>query len=419
MRRRILAKVEKVVKLAKDTWLVLGVTLLFFLLVESGFSLAFLIKDYFVTDSLAPSRAKADTYLDASWVDDYYKEFHRSFDAKWTPYVYWRRKPFQGKYININSDGIRLTLNTPTSQKEAGTSAKIFVFGGSAIWGTGARDGFTIPSTLAKELRNKGIACAILNFGESGYVSTQEVIALLLQLQKGNIPHIVIFYDGVNDTYSAYQQHVAGLPQNEFNRVREFNLSNSDHLRQRSGMVLRDAAGRLSTLRFLNGLLQRFGVRSPLFVHNSASDSKSLTREVVTTYVRNVELVMALGAHYNFKSIFYWQPTIFQKKHLTAYERSEQQKEQDLETFFQNTYDVMRQSSLAQESESPFQDLSMVFVDVREPLYIDWSHLGEVGNAMIAQRMAKDVLFMIGAGKSAAEQNAAPHGDSDVLHRCR
>jgi hypothetical protein len=249
---------------------------------------------------------------------------------------------------------------------------------------------------------------------------------LLLQLQKGNIPDIVIFYDGVNDTYSAYQQRVAGLPQNEFNRMREFNLSNPDNLKQRSGMLLRDAVRGLSTLRLLNGLLLRFGVRdqsapvaNPLFVHNAASDAKSLVREIVTAYVSNVELVMALGAHYGFKGIFYWQPTIFQKEHLTAYERSERQKQQDLEPFFQNTYDVMRQSSLAQKSEFPFRDLSMVFVDVREPLYIDWMHLGEVGNAMMAQRMVKDVLSIIGAGKSAAEQGAAPDGDSATLHRRR
>jgi hypothetical protein len=60
----------------------------------------------------------------------------------------------------------------------------------------------------------------------------------------------------------------------------------------------------------------------------------------------------------------------------------------------------------------------MIFVDVREPLYIDWAHLGEVGNAMITQRMVKDVLSMIGAGKSAAE-NAAPDVDSCALHRRR
>ena len=51
------------------------------------------------------------------------------------------------------------------------------------------------------------------------------IITLLLILQKGERPDVVIFYDGVNDTYSAFQQLRAGLPQNEFNREIEFNLS--------------------------------------------------------------------------------------------------------------------------------------------------------------------------------------------------
>jgi hypothetical protein len=39
-----------------------------------------------------------------------------------------------------------------------------------------------------------------MNFGESGFVSTQSVIQLMQELQSGNIPHLVIYYDGVNDT---------------------------------------------------------------------------------------------------------------------------------------------------------------------------------------------------------------------------
>ena len=417
-----MAKLGKIVKLVKDAWLVLGVTLLLSLLIESSFSLVFLIKDYYAIGSLSPPidfRVIADTYSDTTWVHDYYEEFRSSFDARWTPYVYWRRKPFQGKYININSDGIRVTHEAATSQKEADTPVTIFMFGGSTLWGTGVRDGFTIPAIVAKELWNKGIAGKILNFGESGHVSTQEVITLLLQLQKGNIPDAVIFYDGVNDIYSAYQQRVAGIPQNEFHRVMEFNLSNPDKLRQRIRMVFQDAVSGLSTLRFLNAPLGLFSVghqsepiAHPLPFYKKASDTKSLVREVVTTYWSNVELVTALGEHYHFRCLFYWQPTIFQKEHLTKYERLERQKDQALENFYQYTNDVMKQSRPTQKSKHPFQDLSMVFADTREPLYIDWAHLGESGNEIIARRMAKDVLSTIGVGKGAARD-----GDSAALRR--
>jgi lysophospholipase L1-like esterase len=145
-------------------------------------------------------------------------------------------------------------------QQDSRTPLKIFMFGGSALWGTGARDAFTIPSIFATQLQNKGLATEVTNFGESGYVSTQEVSAMLLQLQKGQIPDLVIFYDGVKDMYSAYQQHVAGLPENEFNRVKEFNLSQPAKSKQLRRITLQDMARRLSTIHFMKGILQKAGV---------------------------------------------------------------------------------------------------------------------------------------------------------------
>ena len=47
------------------------------------------------------------------------------------------------------------------------------------------------------------------------------------ELQAGYRPDIVIFYDGVNDTTSAFLEGEAGLTTNEVNRRREFNLLQS------------------------------------------------------------------------------------------------------------------------------------------------------------------------------------------------
>ena len=70
------------------------------------------------------------------------------------------------------------------------------------MWGTGWRgheDDFTIRVTCCKgnfSSESMRINVNITNFGESGYVNTQEVIYLFLQLQrKNNIPDIVVFYD--------------------------------------------------------------------------------------------------------------------------------------------------------------------------------------------------------------------------------
>ena len=61
------------------------------------------------------------------------------------------------------------------------------------------------------------------------------MIKLQLELRAGNIPDIVIFYDGVNDVYSSFQTYImgqdeAGLPQNNQNRKDDFNSRNRFNL---------------------------------------------------------------------------------------------------------------------------------------------------------------------------------------------
>jgi lysophospholipase L1-like esterase len=348
-------------------------------------------------------KAKADVYADSPWVHEYRKEFHESNVMRWTPYVYWRRQPYRGDHINIDSHGVRLSWAPGTTGQAAGDLPRIFMFGGSTVWGAGVRDAFTIPSILAKELAKRGADSSITNFGEAGYVSTQEVVALLLELQKGNIPDIVIFYDGFNDTYSAFQQRVAGLPLNEPNRVKEFNLSAKERLEQLRAGVLRDMVNDLSTIRFARGLAQRLGMggeveSSAEQASNVGSAPESLTREVLAIYRSNIHFVTALAKHYRFHCLFYWQPTIFEKAYLTEYEESERHKLRAAERFFHETYDAVRRSDLARGDEDPFHDLSLMLSDVRDPLYVDWCHLGESGNERIARRMAADVASIF-AGK--------------------
>jgi lysophospholipase L1-like esterase len=103
-------------------------------------------------------------------------------------------------------------------------ATKLFFFGGSTMWGTGARDDFTIPSLISKSLYGSKVNTKIVNYGESSYVSTQEMIFLINQLQQGNIPDVVVFYDGYNDTRLTYMHKRPGIPINDGIRQDEYNL---------------------------------------------------------------------------------------------------------------------------------------------------------------------------------------------------
>ncbi|HET9887514.1 MAG TPA: SGNH/GDSL hydrolase family protein, partial [bacterium] len=344
-------------------------------------SVAFFIKDRraHTGDSERDRRVRADAYRDSTWTASYFEEFRKCSDVSWEPYVYWRRDPFPGKFINIDSSGVRNTENfaSPSSS----SPFRILMFGGSTLWGTGARDQYTIPSLLSAELRQHGFEVEVTNYGESGYVSTQDVISLIIHLQREDAPQLVIFYDGVNDTYSAYQEQVAGLPQNETNRVVEFNLSKPAALGRRLAMDARDSAEKLSTARFLNGALKRVGVqwqgrfasKAPQLPRRSKSSSPDeLAKDVVETYWANVEVVTALADHYGFQHLSYWQPTVFQKEHRTDYEEEKRREVQAFEEHFRKTYAELSSHHLTSVPAYHFQDLSHLFSSINEPLYVDW-----------------------------------------------
>ena len=141
----------------------------------------------------------------------YWREFGVSRRQAYRPYVLWRRHAFSGKTINVDADGVRLTPGAVCGP----SSFKVFVLGGSTVWGTGSADWNTLPAHLQTELqRVSARPVCVVNFGESAWVSTQSVLQLLLQLQAGNVPDLVISYEGYNDADSVDQSGRAGVHEN-------------------------------------------------------------------------------------------------------------------------------------------------------------------------------------------------------------
>lgn len=324
-------------------------------------------------------RAYSGVYADAPWAEDYFLEFKKAAHTEWHSYVYWRRKPFAGTYINIDEAGVRKTYTQATNPDSALT---VFLYGGSTLWGTGARDDYTIPSLLSKRLEQRGYDnLLIINFGETGYVSTQELIHLQVELQKGHIPDIVVFYDGVNDVFASYQSGEAGIPQNEFNRHFQFrgeggrNVAFIDALRQYSAL----ARGVLDT---------RDRVLPPPTAPQDLAET--LPEETVQRYLANVEMVKALASTYQYEAFFFWQPTLYAKatpsteeRHLLAAADSLQKE------FFDRTYAVFPPQSEALER---VYTLQTIFDADTNTVFIDDYHIGERGNQIVADAIADTLV---------------------------
>src|SRR5262249_44200595 len=105
-----------------------------------------------------------------------------------------------------------------------------------------------------------------------------------------------------------------------------------------------------------------------------------------------------LSRSYGFTSLFYWQPVIYTKQGLTEYER--QSLELDvhypgMKEFYLDTYAALRKSSAGLDKSVAFHDISSIFSDIREPIFVDFNHMGGKGNRQIAKRMAQDFVQLL------------------------
>ncbi|MCA9511547.1 MAG: SGNH/GDSL hydrolase family protein [Myxococcales bacterium] len=364
--------------LVRTAWLLAGATLACTALLESCASLA--LRAGLVRTSFDRARFDERVLFDSDpppvWFASYRNELSRAWKTRWEPYVYWVTRPFEGELIRIDERGIRRTWSPPPKSASQ-PPLRVFFFGGSTAWGRGARDDYTIPSLVAKELaRRGGPPVRVVNFGQSGWVSTQERIALALELRRGDIPDVAVFYDGVNDVFAAYQSGVAGIPQNEIKRQIDFE-------RFELGLLAR-VADRSSIVR----ILRRIGRRDPLSPPSTrtAAERTALARAVVDDYAGNIRIVEALVNRFDFDALHFWQPVVWSKARPTRVESEIRSAFSPLEPLYQAVYDEV--------TGRPDLDRLAAFHDVRDALddevgtsFFDYCHVGEEANAAIAARI--------------------------------
>jgi hypothetical protein len=353
-------------------------------------------------------RIAADGYKNSPWAQEYLTDLAR-FSVRWQPFVYWLGAPYQSRYLNIDEDGLRRTFGGGPLQRSQHHAIRIFTFGGSTMLGEGSRDDYTIASWLQRSIDQTPYRVGITNFGQDAYVSTQEVVLLLEQIQQGNVPDIVVFYDGFNDAASARSGGEAGVSFDESNRRTEFRVFNfwsNDHslMLKESALVLVRSSGLgqlakrillwLEPTRFeeLQGQLVSANTSwshkpSPLA---PGAESGRIQEQVANVYLANKRIVEALGRSFGFKCLFFWQPTVFTKVNRTHYEATIGWLPGDQE-FFGGLY--KRIGAIA--AEENIHDLSGVFGDSPQPYFLDEAHITEEGNRIVAQAMLPYVVTAI------------------------
>jgi lysophospholipase L1-like esterase len=263
---------------------------------------------------------------------------------------------------------------------------KVYFFGGSAAWGLGARDDYTIPSYLSKMLNRPDARFQVFNYSVPGYTFMQSILHLMLRLKEGHSPRYVIFYDGFNEIYAAHQHGIAGTVHNQFMTRERLKLK----YREVIWNGIKEAFRKYCMIyKSINGLYMSIN-KEPIYqeVAEKYSDDqlRSLARDVVDDYKKSIKLLDSLSRAYDFKYICFWQPSMLTEHHLTKEESNIDIRAQD-RAF--KKLSVYVDEYLRKEDIPHFYLLTNALDKRSQSIYVDVAHLSEKGNEIIANNIYK------------------------------
>jgi hypothetical protein len=383
------SRVRSFLGTAGTVWAVVGVFLLFIALLELGG------RALFPADDPEPAwRTSLREVDNGSWFEQLLAETREvETEARWHPYVGWQAGPRNGALITVDETGARKTWRKASLP---GDAPGVLFLGGSSMWGLGVRDDHTIPSLVTRGLAERGVAVDGINRAQLGYVSTQSLLTLILELRNGKVPDVVVMYDGFNDSAAACQVGDAGGLLSAGNRRREFNLLKRPL--QMLGMGTREllegsVIGRIAYR--ISGSSNRDTNVDPC-LRWTGPEGESLADEVTGMYQETVRQARALSREYGFDLLVYRQPTVAAKAIRTPGEQRHHEAMRALLRFHDMVEKRLRESGTVRGLG--IDGLDEAFVGVAAPVFIDACHLGEQGNALVAERIIANLIPVLAEG---------------------
>ena len=327
------------------------------------------------------------------------EEVRKSDRTVYEPYTIWKRRAYRGEYTTIDIAGSRRTVGNSTSED----ALQVWVFGGSAVWGVGAPDSETVPSHLAALLnRELGIDANVRNLGRRGYVSTQEVIYLIRELQAGRRPDVVVFYNGVNDAAAVSLWPEFPGAHVSFDTVRD--RFESDGEGDDIGWFARSTglykASRIVLDRVEGDTFERDGI---IVYADQDTDStpnyRWLAERGLDLWLFNARVIDTLARDYGFMPLLAFQPGLWSTgKPLDSSEESLIASEMEyagLKTIMTVRAEMAAVlDDILSDPQIPdwVVNLNDLFIDTPDPVYIDYVHVTGRGNEIAARRIAAELL---------------------------
>ena len=328
-----------------------------------------LLKTSFFDDLVSDSRSELPNYQSHDWARKHFAEIG-DLPKEYFDFVVWRRKPFEGETVTIDSDGYRRHFNTIGSDSQA---AKIWFFGGSTAWGIGARDDETIPAYLQKYSSKP-----TFNAGETGYVAHQSLNLLMKAYLDGGRPETVFFYDGVNEV-----AHKCRTGYTVFSSAQEFIIR--ERVQPKTALGSSNFISVFNpTVKVFRLALEKFGgaqLVTEYDCHTNAEKATLIAEHLISNWKVAKSIVEANGGVF----VPVLQPVAYiGSPNLTHL--PEVSEHQDLRKQYETIYQKIRLS--AKRSNFHYVDMTDVF-NVQDLVYVDFCHVSPNGNALVAERLLK------------------------------
>lgn len=320
-------------------------------------------------------------------------------------FVGWSRKPYQGKTTTVNESGDR--QHQWINPDPTGT---IRLFGGSAMWGRGAADQGTIPALLNRAFPTH----KVFNHGEAGFTSRQSLARLINIANQAEDLGTVVFYDGVNDVFNHCWT--------------EGGINTHGRARYIQGLIDGNAQGEtllkklektsLGPIFLTETYKLLLSAKAYVFPHAPArQESKDMpspcqtdpayARRVAMTLIEDWKLAKTIVESRGGTFIAILQPVIHTGRPMADH-IDETKLMRRLEGDYKTVYPII-QSELRRMAADWIADFTDIF-DGDQPLYIDFCHVTETGNRLVAERLAAlmrgDVDFSPSAARPVIDEVA-------------
>lgn len=389
-----MVKAQRILAGLRDGWLILGLSLLLFLLLEGAYRLESGLRLQLSAET-PPSESPLHPYAHEPWWHGWFDQAVFKSSHAYDPYRGWWKKPYASPSFNVDSAGRRVTVQAGGGGP---THARILMLGGSTMWGFTSRDSFTIPSLLAAELSRRGVSgVEVVNLAQSSFNFTQEFITLSLELRRGEVPAVAVFLNGHNDAAAAFMQGRAGAALNE--TVYADILERHSRSFGQSVMALGGYSRLIARIR--RGVTQ-----APPAPPRPEPDA--LCREVARLYLGTVRSVEALARGEGFSALFLRQPLLATTtKQLSRWERS-------VPTPPYAEYlarcAALVDSAMGDRLGREYLPLDPLFATDTESVFLDNNgHVTERANAVIAQRIADFVVPLLRSGPATLRTTGEPN----------